>query len=142
MAQMMKNFSLVLLVCLLVTGCEKTPDEEQIKIILDNITTAVEKGNLQEVADHMHRDFVANHNMDLLTLKRMLTAYSMQHTNISITRVATTTTMDPVYTDKATTVLSVVMTGGPGRIPNDGSVRKVTLEWLKDGDWKIHRASW
>lgn len=127
----------------LLAACNKTSDEAQIKLILGNLSQAVQHNNLSSVADYLDKDFRANNDMDAQQVRQMLAMYSMQHQSINITLVSTKTTIDPVYRDKATSTLSVIVTGSSGgMLPNDGSVRVVKLQWRKDDDWKILRADW
>ena len=133
----------LLLAGLLLVACDSTPDEERIQQILDEIVQAVEAGELKDVAEHMHRDFRTLDGQNLQDVRRMLAAYSFQHSKIPVRRISAKTVLDPVQADRATTDMSVIVTAGGARgLPDDGSVRVVTLEWLKEGDWQIHRANW
>ena len=142
---MLKARVLILLFLFLtsITGCSDTPDEEKIKAILDEITEAVESGKYGVIANHLHDDFMANNRMNAEQIARLLKMYSLQHKKISVTIVSRNTRFDPVYTDKASTDLSVIVTGSSGRLPNDGSIRMVKIGWLKEkDDWKIVNADW
>lgn len=132
------------LIVINLSSCSKTPDEEQIAIILDEMTSAIENGKPVEIAKHLHKDFRANEHMTAKQVKQMLMMYGMQHSSISVTRVSTQTELDSIYTDKAMTEMSVIVTSasGHGRLPTDGSVRVVKMEWRKDGDWKVLKANW
>ena len=70
--------------------------------------------------------------------------YSMQHRKIDVTIVASNTTINPTFPDRAETILSVVVTGSSGGLlPSDGSVRTVQVEWIKQsGDWLVINAEW
>jgi len=125
------------------SACHKTPDEEQIKLIINQLSKAVEENKPALVADSLDKDFRANGDMDAQRIKQLLLLYGMQHQSISISIISAKTVIDPIYTDKATSTLSVIATGSSGGVlPNDGSVRVVKLEWRKDGDWKILKADW
>lgn len=128
---------------LLLPACHKTPDEEQIQQALNDMTTAIENGKPADMADHLHKDFLANQQMDIQQVKQMLMLHGMQHAKLSVNIISSETIIDPVYTDKASTTLSVVVTGLSGRgLPEDGSIRVVKLEWRKDDDWKLLKADW
>lgn len=124
-------------------ACETTPDEEQIQQNLNAMIAALEEGKPAELGKYLHESFQANRHMDAKQVKQMLVMYGMQHASISVTVISTQTSIDPVYTDKATTTISVVVTGFSGRgALEDGSARVVNLEWLKEDDWKLLKADW
>jgi nitrate reductase beta subunit len=130
---------------LMLAACHKTGDEAQIKHILDSMVTAIQSGNYSEVADHLHSDFRANNGMDVQQVKQMLMMVGMQHASLKITILSSTTEIDTVYTDRATSTLSVVETSGSSiaGLPSDGSARVVKLDWRKESnDWKIFHATW
>lgn len=128
---------------LFIVSCDKTPDEKQIQLILEEMISAVENGKPAELVYHLHENFQANQSMDATQAKRMLLMYGMQHAKISINIISSQTMIDPVYTDKASTTLSVVVTGSSAQgLPDDGSLRVVKLEWRKDDDWKLLKVDW
>jgi len=128
---------------LLLSACDKTPDEEKIQNNIQAIQNAVENKELMGIGKYLHKDFLANRSMDSKQLKQMLFVQGKRHSNISIVIVSQETTIDPVYIEKAETTLSVVMAGSSGGLPEDGSVRVVDLEWRKVGsDWQIIKANW
>ena len=128
---------------LLLFACHKTPDEEQIKLIISQLSKAVEENKPASIAEVLHKDFRANGDKDAQQVKQLLMMYGMQHQSISVTIVSSKTVIDPVYQDKAESTLSVITTSSSGSaLPSDGSVRVVKLEWRKDGDWKILKADW
>jgi len=127
----------------LLHGCNKTPNEEQIQLIIGDMVAAVEDGKPANVARHLHENFRANRHMDAKQVKQMLIMYGMQHAKISVSLISSQTLVDPVYTDKASTTLSMIVTGVSGRgLPENGSLRVAKLEWRKDSDWKLLKADW
>jgi hypothetical protein len=138
--------ALYIALCVLtLVACHKTSDEAQIKHIIDVVAAAVQSGNYGEVADHLHSDFRANNGMDTQQVRQMLAMAGIQHAALKITILSSTTEVDPVYTDKANSTLSVVATSGSSiaGLPSDGSARLVKLDWRKEGnDWKIFHAAW
>lgn len=124
-------------------GCNKTPDEEQIQLLIKEIIAAVESGKPAEINQHLHADFQANGQMDAQQVKQLLLMYGMQQSTLSITLLSSKTTLDPVYHDRAESLMSLVVTSSRGRgLPDDGSARTVRLSWLKDDDWKLLKAEW
>jgi len=125
------------------SACHKAPDEERIQDILHEMITAIESGQPAGIGEYLHEDFRANRNLDAAQIRQMLLLQGMQHARISITVVSSQTILDPVYTDKATTQLSLIVTGLSGRgFPEDGGVHTASLEWRRDSDWKLLKADW
>jgi hypothetical protein len=132
-----------LCVLLSLSGCDKTPDEEQIQLVIEEMIAAVEEGKPADIADHLHENFQANRHMDAKQVKQMLVLQGMQHAEISVNLISSQTFIDPVYTDKASTTLSIIVAGFSGRgVPEDGRIRVVKLEWRKDSNWKALKADW
>lgn len=126
-----------------ITACDKAPDKEQIQLVINEMIAAIEDGKPAGIAGHLHKNFRANRQMDAKQVEQMLMMYGMQHAKISVNLISSQTVIDPVYTDKALTTLSVIVTGSPGRgLPEDGSIRVVKLEWRKDSDWELLKADW
>jgi len=140
----MIRFSAILIVAaLLLVACAKSSDEEQIAQAITAMSDAVENKEFMALQAHLHESFRANERMDAREVKQLLAMYSMQHKNLGVTILSSKTTLDAVYPDRATTVMSVVTTGSSGRLPSDGSVRAVEIEWIKDsGDWLVRKATW
>lgn len=132
-----------LLAALLVVACAKTSDEEQIAQTITAMSEAVENKEFMAIKPHLHESFRANERMDAREVNRLLAMYAMQHKSLGVTIIGSKTTLDEIYPDRATTVLSVVTTGSSGRLSSDGSVRTVEIEWIKDsGDWLVRTANW
>jgi len=135
--------ALLLLTTLLLGACTRSSDEEQISQAIAAISEAVENKEFMAIQAHLHESFRANQRMDAKQLKQLLALYAMQHKKLGVTVVSSRTTVDPVYPDRASTVMSVVMTGSSARLPSDGSVRTVEVEWIKDGGtWLVRTATW
>jgi hypothetical protein len=133
----------VMVAALLLGACARSSDEEQIAQAITAMSEAVENKQFMAIQPHLHESFRANDRMDAREVKQLLAMYGLQHKTLGVTLVGSKTTLDPVYPDRATTMLSVVVTGSSGRLPSDGSVRAVELEWIKDsGDWLVRTATW
>lgn len=140
---MMRIPAILCLAALLLAACAKTTDEEQIAQNIAAISEAIETKQFSAVQAHLHDSFRANDQMDARQVKRLLGMYGLQHKNLGVTIVSSKTTLDPVYPDRARTVMSIILTGSSGGLPSDGSMRAVDIEWIKDsGDWLIRTAKW
>jgi len=139
----MYRLAISIFIVLFLVACDKTPDEEQIAQHIAAMQEAVEMKKFTAIKNHLHEDFIANERLDAREVKQLLQMYSMQHRNIGVTIINSETTMDSAFTDRAETTMSVVVTGSSGRLPSDGSVRTVTLAWVKEsGDWLVREAEW
>jgi hypothetical protein len=143
MKKSMRCLTIFIFIVLFLVACEKTPDEEQIAQNIVSMKEAVELKNFTGIKKNLHKDFIANERLSAKEVNQLLQMYSMQHRNIDVTIVATETTMDSTFSGRAETTMSVVVTGASGRLPSDGSVRTVKLEWVKQsGDWLVRKARW
>jgi len=127
----------------LLTGCDQTPDKEQIEQNLAAIQQAVEDKKFSAIRSYLHAGFTANDRLYAAEVKRLLQMYSLRHERINVTVLATETAMNPTHPNRAETTASVVVTGSTGLLPSDGSVRTVRIEWKKESaNWRVIRAEW
>ena len=139
----MRLLAIPLLAALLLAACGKSTDEEQIAANIAAITEAVESKKFSAIQEYLDDGFRANERMDAQQVKQLLAMYSLRHQSLGVTVVSSNTTLDAVFPDRAQTTMSVVVTGSSGLLPSDGSVRPVTVEWVKNsGDWVIRKAKW
>jgi hypothetical protein len=140
---MMRVWAILCLAALLLAACARTTDEEQIAQNIAAIAEAVETKQFSAVQAHLHDSFRANEQMDARQVKQLLAMYGMQHKSLGVTVVSSKTTLDAVFPDRARTMMSIIVTGSSGRLPSDGSVRAVDIQWIKDsGDWLVRTATW
>lgn len=136
-------FFLFMILVFSVAACTKSSDEEQIKRAIDGLSSAIEENKTAAISEYLHEDFRANGDMNAQQVRQLLLMQGLQHQAISIAIVSAKTMVDPIYSDKAESVLSVITTGSSGgMLPKDASTRLVKLVWRKDRDWKILRADW
>lgn len=137
------RFAFIAIVALMLAACGGTSDEEKIAQAIATMKEAVESKSFTGIEKHLSNDFVANERLDKTEVERLLRMYSLRHKQIGATIIGSKTTMDATFLDRAETTLSVVVTGSSGRLPSDGSVRTVKLQWVKlSGDWQVRRATW
>jgi hypothetical protein len=129
---------------LYLVACGKTSDKEIISQHIATMQEAVEANDFSEIENFLHKGFIANNRLAAREVARLLRMYSMQHRKIDVTIVASNTTINPTFPDRAETIMSVVVTGfAGGLLPSDGSVRTVKVEWIKQsGDWLVISAQW
>jgi outer membrane murein-binding lipoprotein Lpp len=140
---MMRLSAILMLAMLLLAGCAKTSDEEQIAQAITALSEAVENKKFMAIQPYLHESFRANDQMDARQVKQLLAMYGVQHKRLGVTIAGSKTTLDPVYPDRASTMMSIILTGSSGRLPSDGSVLTVELEWIKvSGDWLVRTAKW
>jgi hypothetical protein len=143
MRRAIRSLAIYLPIALSLLACDNTPDEDQIAQNIATMKEAVERKEFTDIKDHLHDSFIANGRMNAREVNRLLQMYGIQHKKLGATIISSKTMMDPVFSDRAETILSVVLTGSSGRLPSDGSVRTITLEWVKEsGDWLVRKADW
>lgn len=139
----MYRIMLWLLISFCLSACDETPDEAQIALNISAMQAAIESRNFTGIKDYLHADFLANERLSAREVNQLLRLYSAQHAKLGVTILQSRTAMDPAFTDRAETTLSVVVTGSSGRLPSDGSVRSVKIAWIKvSGDWLVIKADW
>lgn len=134
---------LIAIISLCLIACEETSDQEQIRQNIASVKKAVEMKSFSDIEKHLTRDFVANERLDANEVKQLLRMYSLRHKSIDATIIGSKTLMDPTFPDRAETTVSVIVTGSSGRLPADGSVRTVKVQWVKlSENWKMRSATW
>ncbi|MDX1736368.1 MAG: hypothetical protein R3228_18465 [Halioglobus sp.] len=135
--------TMLLAAALILAGCARPDDEEQIARNLAAIEEAVERKDFSAIEQYLHSSFVANEKMGVEEVGQLLRLYSLRHRRLGVTIVDSSTTMHADLPDRANSVVSVILTGSSGLLPSDGSIRRVDVEWVEQsGDWMIRKASW
>lgn len=139
----MRLITILLVTALLLVACDEQGGEAQIAQNLSAIEEAVEAKDFPAIAKYLHTGFVANDRMGIEEVRQLLRLYSLRHKKLTVTIVGRSTTMHANFSDRATSTVSVVVTGSSGLLPSDGSLRTVEVEWVEDGgDWLIRKARW
>lgn len=139
----MQLITMILATTLFLTACGRQSSEEQIARNIAAIEEAVEQNNFYSIEEHLHDSFLANDRMSIDEIRQLLRLHSLRHKTLGVTIVGSNTTMHENFSDRAHSVVSVIVTGSSGLLPSDGSIQRVEIDWVEDsGDWLIRRASW
>ena len=137
------RLTVFLLLAFMVSACSSKPDETQIAQHIAAMSAAVETQEFNAIKPYLDSDFPANERLDINQVQRLLQYYGLRHKDLGVTILASETTLDATFPDRASTTLSVVVTGSSGGLPSDGSIRTVRLEWVRSaGDWLVRKADW
>jgi len=122
-------------------GCAKTPDVEQIQAQIEQQEVSAEAGEIGRFMDGIAEDFSGQQGaLDAQGLRDMLRVQLLANTRI---KVALSGVKVEVTGDTATAEFSALLTGGPGFIPDAGKLVQVTTAWRKiDGQWQVVNATW
>jgi ketosteroid isomerase-like protein len=133
--------AVLLLVCVLATGCAGNPDEEALRASIAAMQEAVEQRSLSGVMERVTDDFGGSEGLDRATLQRILQGQIIANAKIGAT-------IGPISIerqgDRASASFSLILTGGSGRfLPERGRAYRITSGWrVEDGEWKVYVAEW
>ncbi|TQV72680.1 hypothetical protein FKG94_18500 [Exilibacterium tricleocarpae] len=139
----MKCRLLALLAMLLLSACERGSDEQQIRAAVAELTASIEAFDAGDLERQLHPDFAANRKMTRQEAKRLLLFYRLRQQAVSVKVPSLEVILDPVYTDRATTRASALLTSSDGLIPDEGRFITATGRWLKEDDrWLLQQLDW
>lgn len=132
----------VLLSCMLLS-CSPPPSvEQQIIGVIREMEEQVEAGERRAFIAHVADDFVGQHGITTRDeLNAMVLLQLNQHRRLQVQLFPIHVT--PTMPGQAQASFRVLMTGGPGWIPDSGQMYTVGTRWQEhDGDWFLVTARW
>lgn len=129
-------------VLVLLVGCSRPDDETRIRQHLDSMSTALAETSardfLRPIADDFHAE---TWDLDRRAVQLLLLREFRAHERI---RARVFDVEVELFEDgRARAGFQVVLTGGSGLIPEQGSWYRVTTGWRQaDGDWELISARW
>lgn len=136
-------FTLVvmLLVCLVLPGCSRDPDEAALRERIGEMVAAVEEREPRRFMEGVAEDFDGEHSLDRSRLQGMLRAQLLRNQHIGITVLSTEMLM---HGERATVTQQVVLTGGGSNfIPDQYRRLRVESGWrIEEGSWVVYSARW
>ncbi|MDX1803191.1 MAG: nuclear transport factor 2 family protein [Alcanivorax sp.] len=137
-------YLLLITLQLLLASCHQSPPEAAIRSALDNIETAIEKGNAGDVMDSLSDDFQLQRHGQTLSRKdtaRLLVGtllrYPQRHLTVTNIRIK----VDPVTGKQARVRFTVLAWGGSQPMPDSARSYQVDSQWQQEGDWQIRQLS-
>jgi hypothetical protein len=127
------------------TGCSKTPIEEQLATNTREIATHVEALDANGLLKWLHVDFQTSNGQDRQSLKQLMMLYRLRNQQVGVTLANLTITPDPHYLDQAEVTVHAALTSTISNrfLPEQGQVYQLRLKWREEsGDWKITHAEW
>jgi len=131
---------LIIILLFFFAGCGKTPDEVLLRQNITDMQTALEQRQAGEFLQYIAEDYQDNYGQDIKSLKRLLLANFIRHSNINtfINNIEIT-----ISGGTATITFTATLTGGQGLIPDSGRIYTATTKWRKQSsDWLLFSARW
>lgn len=127
---------------MMLAGCSRPSDEEQIRASIAEMQTAMETGKPADFMQHIAEDFTGGEGqLDRSGLHKMLRAQVLGNARIGVTLAS----IDVELLDSHATVkVTATLSGGNGRwISERGAIYRIESGWRKlDGDWRCVNAQW
>lgn len=122
-------------------GCTQTPDEQLIGNAIDEIISAVETRKTGAVMEFLADNFSGPDNMDKQQARHYMTVTFLRYHNF---RMLKTSPLEIQFQNQdAIASFSISVANGPGLIPDQMQLYRVTTGWRKlNGDWKLLQAKW
>ncbi|MCG8392987.1 MAG: nuclear transport factor 2 family protein [Pseudomonadales bacterium] len=125
---------------LLITGCDSTPPENAIRQALEELEQAIEDGDTGTVMDRL-TDTVSieqhGRTMAREEIQRTLMALFFRYPKRQITITRVEIELDPVTKQQARVRFTAIVWGGRNLLPENGDSYRVVSDWRENGEWKI-----
>ncbi|HTM28629.1 MAG TPA: hypothetical protein VL097_04650 [Rhodanobacter sp.] len=132
----------VLALCVLaLSGCRRTPDEEQVRGAIAAVAQAAEAGSASDVGEPLSEDFDGNAGaLDRRGLTGMVRLLALRGEHVGVT-------MGPVSIERRgermVATFTVTLTSGGRLLPDQMGMYQVESAWRQeDGKWRCYTASW
>ena len=133
----------LIIICISLYSCSRTPPEEAILANIDSIQIAVEEKKTRKIVSYLTDNFSGSHDLDKQGLRRLLMGLFLRHENINIFVTRMDITYDPRQPQIANMDGIVLLTGASNLLPENGKILKVKGKWHnQDGDWLLANAEW
>jgi hypothetical protein len=125
----------------LISGCRRTPDEQQIRAQLDRLQAAVEKRSAGDFVALVTHDFAGSGGVDRETLRRTLAGLLLGSDGAHVTWLGPAS-VELNGGERATVTVDVLAIGGRW-LPENGQRFHIVSGWRReDGEWRCYSARW
>lgn len=131
-------YLLIMVLQLLLSGCQDSPPEEAIRTALAELEEAVEAGDTGTIMDRLSESAVIHRGqaMDRQSLKRTLVGLFFRYPKRQLTLAGIR--IDLATNGKtARARFTALVWGGRNVLPEKADSYQVDSHWVMDGDWKI-----
>lgn len=135
------SWIVVLIMAIVVTGCDRSPPEERLREAVPSLQRAIEAGDAAGTRDWLADDFVGPDGLDPEGARRLVLLMHMRHRNVDIH-------LGPLQVElqdrHARVGFTALVTGGAGALlPEQGRLYNVRTGWrLEDEDWRLSSVDW
>lgn len=125
----------------LLSACQRTPDEAQVRAAIADVAQAAEAGSASGVGAPLSEDFDGNSGqLDRPALTNMVRLLHLRGERVGVT-------MGPVSIEprgeRLVATFTATLTSGGRLLPDQMGLYRVTTAWRKeDGKWRCYTASW
>lgn len=138
-----KLSSLIVIGSVLLCACTGPAPEEAIKANIRSMQQAVENKKARDAVEFLSGQFVGNAHVDKMSIRRMLLAHFLRHTEIGVTITRLDIEMNEYDPYSASMHATLVVTGAENILPTNGKLLKVSGKWRYiDDDWLLMNADW
>lgn len=133
----------VLLLLPLISGCHRTPDEEQVRQAIAAAADAARNNDAGGVLAQVSKDFIGNEgDFDRRDLQRFLALRALRQDNTGVL-------IGPVSVkwqgERLIATFALTLTGGKSGslLPDHAAVYAMTTAWRREGShWRCYSADW
>lgn len=135
------GMQIIFLACVVLTGCRRAPEEEQVRNAIATTQKAAEQGSASGVGASLSADFDGNSgDFDRRTLTGLVQLLALRQQHIGVT-------MGPVSVEhrgeRMVASFTVTLTSGQNLLPDQLGLYRVDSAWRSEhGKWVCYSASW
>jgi hypothetical protein len=138
-----RTWYLVMVVAAVLLSCSPEPSvEQQVIGVIQDMEAQVEAGERRSFMEHVAADFIGQDPImthDQLSAMIMVELMRHQRVHVQVFPIQVTPTMP----GEAEAYFKVLLTGGPGLLPDRGQMFNITSRWLEqDEEWLLQSARW
>lgn len=124
-----------------VSGCHRTPDEEQVRKAVASSAEAAEAGKASDTVDALTEDFDGNSGqLDRKSLANLIRVYALRGQTVHV--LMGPMTVEP-RGERMVATFTVTLTAGVGVLPDNAGAYDVETGWRKEGgEWRCFTATW
>ncbi len=137
-----RGWLLLLLACVLVAGCARTPPEDALRARVAELQQSLETRDAAAMESLLDAEFIGPDGMDRRAARRMATLLLLRQQQVGVTTGPLEVQLQGG--EHARVAATVALTGGSGRLlPDSAQAYRVESGWrLRGGDWYMTSIQW
>lgn len=133
-------YLLLVVLQLLLSGCDRSPPEEAIRAALAELEEAIERGDTGAVMDRLSEEVVIQYHgteLQQVQIQRTLMGLFLRYPQRQLTLTQIDIELDPLTGEQARVRFTALTWGGRGALPDNADGHQVDSHWHYDGQWLI-----